>query len=162
MNDKDFEMIEEFQSDSMVGLVGERIKNKAVQRFLVQSSSPVKYYNIEYYPNGDSLKSEITPEYLDELGKSKKVSFSTQKHRSHSLFYTAIPTVLHYEGGYANDKFDRGSETNMGITQPFLDTYKKKAGVNVDNVNNLTKNNVINYIKQNGIVEGLNYWIMKI
>lgn len=104
-----------------------------------------KYYYIEKFPNGDSLKSEIKPEELDDLGIKETVA--KQKHRSDSLFYATIPTVLHYEGGYVNDKFDRGGETNMGITQPFLDTYKKKAGVNVDNVKNLTKKDAIKLYK---------------
>ncbi|MBP3614437.1 MAG: hypothetical protein J6J37_06655 [Bacteroidaceae bacterium] len=147
MNDNDFEMIEEFQSDSMDELVSERKKNKAIQSFLMQSSFPVKYSLVENYPNGDSFKSEIAPEYLDELAENKKDSFSAQKHRSDSLFYATIPMVLNYEGGYVNDKFDRGGETNMGITQPFLDTYKKKAGVNIDNVKNLTKSDAIKLYK---------------
>lgn len=41
----------------------------------MQSSFPVKYYFVENYPNRDSLKSEIAPEYLDELGKNKKTLF---------------------------------------------------------------------------------------
>lgn len=40
MNDNDLEMIEEIQSDSMDELVSERKKNKAIQSFLMQSSSP--------------------------------------------------------------------------------------------------------------------------
>ena len=86
MNDE-LEMIEEIQSDSMDELVSERKKNKAIQSFLMQSSFPVKYSLVENYPNGDSLRSEIAPEYLDELGKNKRNYFSTQKHRSDSLFY---------------------------------------------------------------------------
>lgn len=35
MNDNDFEMIEEFQSDSMDELVSERKKNKAIKSFLM-------------------------------------------------------------------------------------------------------------------------------
>ena len=87
---------------------------------MMQPSISTKYYYIENYPNGDSLKSEIAPENLDELGKNEKGSLAKQKHRSDSLFYAIIPLVLHYEVGYVNDKFDRGGETNMGITQPFL------------------------------------------
>lgn len=147
MNDNDFEMIEEIQSDSMDELVSEREKNKAIQSFLMRSSFPVKYSFVENYPNGDSLKREIVPECLDELGKNKKDFFSAQEHRSDSLFYATIPMVLNYEGGYVNDKFDQGGETNMGITQPFLDTYKKKAGVSVDNVKNLTKSDAIKLYK---------------
>lgn len=93
----ELEIIEEFQSDSINELVSERKKNKAVQIFMMQPSTFTKYYYIENYPNSDSL------------------------------FYATIPLVLHYEGGYVNDKFGRGGETNMGITQPFLDTYKKKS-----------------------------------
>lgn len=63
------------------------------------------------------------------------------------MFYATTPMVLNYEGGYVNDKFDRGGETNMGITQPFLDTYKKKADINVDNVKNLTKSDAIKLYK---------------
>ena len=113
MNDE-LEIIEEFQSDSINELVSERKKNKAVQIFMMQPSTFTKYYYIENYPNGDSLKSEIAPENLDELGKNEKGSLTKQKYRSDSLFYATIPLVLHYEGGYVNDKFDRGGETNMG------------------------------------------------
>ena len=75
----------------------------------------------------------------DELGKNKKGSLDKQKFRSDSLFYETIPLVLHYEGGFVDDPIDKGGKTNMGITQGFLDTYKKKAGVNVTDVKDLTK-----------------------
>ena len=84
MNDE-LELIEEFQSDSIDELVSERKKNKAIQRFTTQPSNSTKYYYIENYPNGDSLKSEIAPENLDELGKKDKSSLAKQKHRSDSL-----------------------------------------------------------------------------
>ena len=100
MNDE-LELIEEFQSDSIDELVSERKKNKAIQRFTTQSSNSTKYYYIENYPNGDSLKSEIAPENLDELGKKDKSSLAKQKHRSDSLFYATIPMVLRYEGGFS-------------------------------------------------------------
>lgn len=116
MNDE-LELIEEFQSDSIDELASERKKNKVIQRFTMQPSSSTKYYYIENYPNRDSIKSEISPENLDELGKNNRGSLAKEKHRSDSLFYATIPIVLHYEGGYVNDKFDRGGETNMGITQ---------------------------------------------
>ena len=38
----------------------------------MQPSSSTKYYYIENYPNGDSIKSEISPENLDELGKNNR------------------------------------------------------------------------------------------
>ena len=58
MNDE-LEIIEEFQSDSINELVSERKKNKAVQRFMMQPSISTKYYYIENYPNGDSLKISV-------------------------------------------------------------------------------------------------------
>ena len=106
MNDE-LELIEEFQSDSIDELASERKKNKVIQRFTMQPSSSTKYYYIENYPNGDSIKSEISPENLDELGKNNRGSLAKEKHSSDSLFYATIPIVLHYEGGYVNDKVDR-------------------------------------------------------
>lgn len=84
---------------------------------------------------------------MNEQVVEKKKSIIRQQQKSDSLFYDTIPMVLHYEGGYTNDKFDRGGETNMGITQKFLNTYKKKAGVNVDNVKDLTKNDALKLYK---------------
>ena len=75
----------------------------------------------------------------DELEKNNRGSLAKQKHRSDSLFYATIPLVLHYEGGFVDDPIDRGGKTNMGITQKILDTYKKKAGINVTDVKDLTK-----------------------
>ena len=146
MNDE-LELIEEFQSDSIDELVSERKKNKVVQRFTMQPSNSTKYFYIGNYSNGDSLKSEIAPENLDELGKKDKSSLAKQKHRSDSLFYATIPLVLHYEGGFVDDPIDRGGKTNMGITQKFLDTYKRTAGVNVADVKDLTKKDAINLYK---------------
>ena len=66
-----------------------------------------------------------------------------QQQRSDSLFYSTIPLVLKYEGGFADNPNDRGGRTNMGVTQGFLDTYKKRAGVNVDDVIHLKKEEAI-------------------
>lgn len=146
MNDE-MEMIEEFQSDSIDDLIVERRKEKALQHFLTNPSSTTRYYHIENYTNGDSIKSEISPEHLDELGKGNKDSLSNRKYRSDSLFYATIPMVLRYEGGFVDDPIDKGGKTNMGITQKYLDTYKKKAGVNINNVKDLTKKDAIGLYK---------------
>ena len=61
MNDE-MEIIEEIQSDNIEELVRERKKDKSIQHFLTHPSSPTRYYHIINYSNGDSLKSEITPE----------------------------------------------------------------------------------------------------
>lgn len=146
MNDE-MEMIEEIQSESIEDLVVERRKEKAIQHFLTIPSSTTRYYHIANYSNGDSIKSEVAPEHIDELGKGNKDSSSELKHRSDSLFYATIPMVLHYEGGLVDDPIDKGGKTNMGITQKFLDTYKKKANVNVDDVKDLTKKEAIDLYK---------------
>ena len=65
--------------------------------------------------NGDSLKSEIAPKELDELGKNNRGSSAKQKHRSDSLFYATIPMVMHYEGGFVDDPIDRGGITNQAV-----------------------------------------------
>ena len=46
-----------------------------------------------------------------------------------------------------NDPRDRGGITNMGITQKFLNTYKNKAGISVDNVKNLSREDAIKLYK---------------
>lgn len=83
----------------------------------------------------------------DELGKKDKSSLAERQHRSDYLFYATIPLVLRYEGGFVDDSVDRGGKTNMGVTQKFLDTYKKKAGVNVADVKDLTKKDAISLYK---------------
>ena len=39
-------------------------------------------------------------------------------------FERAVKIVLSHEGGYSNDKNDKGGETNFGISQKFLDENK--------------------------------------
>ena len=66
-----------------------------------------------------------------------------QQQRSDSLFYSTIPLVLKYEGGFTDNPNDRGGRTNMGVTQGFLDTYKERAGVSVDDVRYLKEEDAI-------------------
>ena len=66
-----------------------------------------------------------------------------QQQRSNSLFYSTIPLVLKYEGGFTDNPNDRGGRTNMGVTQGFLDTYKERAGVSVDDVRHLKEEDAI-------------------
>lgn len=117
MND-DLEIIEEFQSDSINELVNERKKNRAVQRFMMRPLAFTKYYYIEKFPNGDSLKSEIKPEELDDLGIKETVA--KQKHRSDSLFYATIPTV----DGWFNRINDIGNK--FGCDTIFKSRHSKK------------------------------------
>lgn len=77
------------------------------------------------------------------VGKSGEVS----EQRSDELFYSTIPLVLHYEGGYVNDPYDRGGKTNMGITQRFLEKYRGKAGVKAADVRELTRDDAVKLYK---------------
>ena len=77
------------------------------------------------------------------VGKSGEVSVQ----RSDELFYSTIPLVLHYEGGYVNDPQDRGGKTNMGITQRFLEKYRGKAGVKAADVRELTRDDAVKLYK---------------
>ena len=46
----------------------------------------------------------------------------------------ALPLVLKYEGGYVNDKDDKGGATNKGITQKVYDSYRIKNSLEVQSV----------------------------
>lgn len=58
-----------------------------------------------------------------------------------------MPNTLSYEGGLIDDPFDRGGRTNMGITQGFLNTYKNKAGVKANSVDDITIEDAIELYK---------------
>ena len=79
----------------------------------------------------------------DGLVKNNRNLLSGRKQRSDSLFYATIPLVMRYEGGFVNDPVDRGGKTNMGITQNFLNAYRKKAGVKARDVKELKKDDAI-------------------
>ena len=83
----------------------------------------------------------------DKKGKAKKEALSTRQNRNDSLFYATIPLVLCYEGGYVDDPIDRGGRTNMGVTQKFLNTYRKNAGVTVSYIEDLTREDAIKLYK---------------
>lgn len=147
MNDNDFEILEEYQSDNIYDLVRERKKNKAVDGILYKASIPKKYFYLEHYANGGFAKREIGIDYLDAVEDANGVLLSKEKQRSDSLFYSTLPMVLHYEGGYVNNPKDNGGETNMGITKVFLDTYKKKAGIKTNDIKKLTKDDAVKLYK---------------
>ncbi len=147
MNDKDLEMLEEYQSDNIYDLVRERKKSKAVQAVQHMSTNPQKYYYIENYANGGFARREIGTDFLDAVEDYKDKMVSIEKLRSDSLFYSTLPMLLRYEGGYVNNPKDKGGETNMGITKGFLDTYKKKAGVKTNDIKKLTQGDAVKLYK---------------
>ncbi len=54
-------------------------------------------------------------------------------------FDTAMKYLLKAEGGYSNNKYDKGGATNFGITQKTYDLYRKKRGLVIQPVINITK-----------------------
>jgi lysozyme family protein len=51
----------------------------------------------------------------------------------------ALTFVFKAEGGFCNDKNDRGGATNLGIIQREYDVWRKKKGLPTQSVKNITK-----------------------
>lgn len=54
-------------------------------------------------------------------------------------FEKALEFLFPSEGGYVNNKHDRGGPTNMGITQSTLNSYRKRKGLPYKDVKNITR-----------------------
>ena len=147
MDDNDLDVLEEYQSDDIYDLVRERRSSNAMQALLHKSVVPKKYYYLQQYPNGRCERQEIGIDYLDAVENIQDNLLTKEKQRSDSLFYSTLPMVLRYEGGFVNNPKDKGGKTNMGITQGFLDTYKKKSGVKVNDVKDLTQGDAVKLYK---------------
>lgn len=147
MNDNFLEMFEEFQSDSIDELVIERKKNRAIQSLLHSDEDPVRYYYLKNDVNGRSVKCPIDASNLDSIARISKDSKAKEQQHGDILFYSTIPVVLKYEGGYVDNPNDRGGKTNMGVTQGFLHSYKERAGVTADDVTELTKDDALKLYK---------------
>lgn len=59
-----------------------------------------------------------------------------------NLFNTALKVTLNFEGGYSNDKYDHGGETNKGITHTTYDAWRKRHGLSTRSVRDITPNEV--------------------
>lgn len=57
-------------------------------------------------------------------------------------FERALPIILRFEGGYANDPADPGGETMMGITKRVWDEWVDAEGVPRKPMNQLTEDDV--------------------
>ena len=72
--------------------------------------------------------------YSFDGGIYKKVKLPRPKYRdvesfkeiSRDKFNSIIHITLKLEGGYSNNKYDRGGKTKYGITQIFIDEYKNR------------------------------------
>ena len=70
-------------------------------------------------------------------------------------FEKMLKFVLQEEGGYVNDPYDSGGETNKGITHTTYDSYRKSKGLPKRSVKNITDDEVRdiyynNYYKASG------------
>lgn len=54
-------------------------------------------------------------------------------------FQKAIKLLFELEGGYSNNKYDKGGETNYGITQKTYNAYLKKQNFQNKTVKDITK-----------------------
>ncbi len=76
-----------------------------------------------------------------------------------AIFEIAINTVLQHEGIFSNDKNDRGGATKYGISLRYLKSLHdidgesgdldKDGDVDIDDIHILTKEDAINFYKQN-------------
>ena len=57
-------------------------------------------------------------------------------------FQRAMKYILSVEGGYSNNKYDKGGSTNFGITQRTYDFYRKSKNLNLQSVKNISKQEV--------------------
>ena len=67
-------------------------------------------------------------------------------------FQKAIKHLFHLEGGYSNNKYDKGGETNYGITQKTYTAYLKKQNLQNKTVKQITKEDAISIYYQE-------YWL---
>lgn len=58
------------------------------------------------------------------------------------LFKKALAFVLKWEGGFVNDPDDKGGATNKGITQSTYNRYRKRKGLQLQTVRNITQQEV--------------------
>ena len=77
----------------------------------------------------DSMRVAKYPKLFGEMGthvylRANYHSKEEFDYINKSKFNSIIDKNLEHEGGYVNDKNDRGGETKYGITKPFMEEYK--------------------------------------
>lgn len=72
-------------------------------------------------------------------------------------FFNALDIVFASEGGYSNNKNDKGGPTNMGVTQKTYDDYCKRHHLKTKDVKKLSQNDIIQvYYNDYWVKSGLN------
>jgi len=64
-------------------------------------------------------------------------------------FEVALQFLFPAEGGYVNNKNDKGGPTNMGVTQSTYNSYRKTKGLDLQSVKNITQKEAINLYYEN-------------
>ena len=77
----------------------------------------------------DRMREVKYPKLFGEMGthvypRAKYHSKEEFDYINNGKFESIIDKNLEHEGGYVNDKNDRGGETKYGITKPFMEEYK--------------------------------------
>ena len=85
-----------------------------------------------------------------------KIKLSTQTQNDKN-FFDALECVFAAEGGYSNNKNDKGGPTNMGITQKTYDDYCKRHHLKTKDVKKLSQDDIIQvYYNDYWVKSGLN------
>ncbi len=96
----------------------------------------------------EEIVEEKTVEEKVEEKKKETIKFTaddimkTKKEQDRDLFEKTLPLILKYEGGYVNDPDDPGGETNKGIIKTTYDAYRKKKGLPIVSVLEITDEEV--------------------
>ena len=125
--------------------------------------------------NFDPWKREKEIDSLNLYNQNKKERYDKDEFEyiNKSKFNSVIGNSFDFEGGYSNNRYDRGGETNYGITNIFMEQYKKALpDGKVKPVKEITKEDAYNmynamwnqhnlgYIKDKGIATLLNDYMI--
>ena len=125
--------------------------------------------------NFDPWKREIEIDSLHRVNPNRKERYDKDEfeHINQSKFNSVIGHSFDFEGGYSNNRHDRGGETNYGITNIFMEQYKKALpGGKAKPIKDITKEDAYNmynamwnqhnlgYIKDKGIATLLNDYMI--
>ena len=97
--------------------------------------------------NFDPWKRETEIDSLLHHNPNKKERYDKDEFEyiNKSKFNSVIGNSFDFEGGYSNNKYDRGGETNYGITKIFMEQYKKALpGGKVKPIKEITKEDAYN------------------
>lgn len=80
--------------------------------------------------------------YMQQFFNTPTANVQKSNLKLDGSFESALNVTLKFEGGYSNDKDDRGGATNFGITQSTYNSWCKRNGQAPKDVRNITKDEV--------------------